>query len=526
MTDESVSRDPDIAAEIQYRLIERLAASERQYREILEGLPEIVLMLDAEGRIQFANEAWERLLGFELPEGDDSSVISHILQEDRRKWNELLAAANTIDDEPSDRLVRFMAADGRALWMNVRIRWLESGECVCALEDFTTRRRLEAELVKSQRLESIGRLAGGLAHDFNNFLTIILGNINIAQAKLGGSPVVNEELEIAAKACMHASGVTRQMLTFSKGGAPVTRSASIVELVKEAAELTLRGSKTRAILDIDETVPAVEMDVGQIHQVFGNLMLNADQAMPEGGTLTITIRSGQVPAIGSNEGDREAVVVELRDQGVGIPLDDIDRVFDPYFTTKDDGSGLGLTSAFWILQRHEGLLELDSRPGEGTTVRVSLPVGSATEDDRTDSGAAPAMKGKARILVMDDHDLVRRALQAMLETLGHDVEMVEDGEQCVDRYIAARDSGDPHDLVILDLTVPGGRGGVWTMEKLLKINPDVKAIVASGYGSDPVIASHRAYGFTGRIQKPFRIEELRKVINVTLGCSRGEFEGG
>ena len=245
MTDEiPPNRDPDITAEIQYRLVERLAESEKRYRDILGALPEVVLLLDSEGCIRYVNDSWERLLGYDPSEGPGSQVIDHVLEADRRKWNDLVETAFRGDEPPADRLVRFLTSTGETLWMNVGLRWQDSGEYVCSLEDFTTRRRLEAELLKSQRLESIGRLAGGLAHDFNNFLTIILGNINIAQAKLGNVEVAGEELEVAAKACTHASGVTRQMLTFSKGGAPVTRAGSIVDLVKESRGCSVFGPTT------------------------------------------------------------------------------------------------------------------------------------------------------------------------------------------------------------------------------------------------------------------------------------------
>ena len=511
------NRDPNITAEIQYRLVERLAESEKRYRDILRALPEVVLLLDSEGGIRYVNDSWHRLLGYEASDAAGSLVIDHVLDADRRKWNDLVEIAIQGGDPPTDRLVRFLTSTGETLWMNVGLRWQDSGEYVCSLEDFTTRRRLEAELLKSQRLESIGRLAGGLAHDFNNFLTIILGNINIAQAKLGNVDVAGEELEVAAKACTHASGVTRQMLTFSKGGAPVTRAGSIVDLVKESAELTLRGAKAKAILEIDERIPPVRMDDGQMHQVFGNLLLNADQAMPDGGEIRISVRHGLLPAIGDATDERSAVVIEVADNGLGIPQDDIDRVFDPYFSTKEDGTGLGLTTAFWIVQRHEGLLELESTPGAGTTFRITLPVATGRKlgHEKIEHNQNGDLIG-ARILIMDDHDLVRNALRMMLETSGHEVEEVSEGERCIQVYQAARESGEPFDMVILDLTIPGGHGGVWTIEKLRKLDPNVRSIVASGYGSDPVIADSRRYGFMGRIQKPFRIEELQSLVSEVL----------
>ena len=340
----SPPRDPDREAEAQYLLIERIAASEKRHREILAELPEIVILLDEEGCIRFVNEAWERLLGTKPSGLEGRLIVDFIFLDDHRKWNKLIEAAAAASEVPTDREVRLFGVDEKLLWMNAKIRRLDSGEFLCALEDFTTRKRHQEELVKQQRLESIGRLAGGLAHDFNNFLTIILGNLNIAQVKLATGDGVRDELEIAAKACMQASGITKQMLTFSKEGAPITKIASVTELVRESVRLNLHGSKTRVIFDIDEALPPVEIDPDQMHQVFGNLMLNADQAMPEGGDLVIRLRRGSLPSVAGNTSGDDAAVIELIDQGEGIRACDLDYVADPYFTTKKDGTGLGLTS--------------------------------------------------------------------------------------------------------------------------------------------------------------------------------------
>lgn len=377
--------------------------------------------------------------------------------------------------------------------------------------------RLKTELLKGQRLEAIGRLAGGLAHDFNNFLTIIVGNLNVAQNKIEQGESIEEELEIAVKACTHASGVTSQMLTFSKGGAPVTALASIETIVRESAQITLRGKKTRVVWGRMDSMRSVEVDRAQMHQVFSNLMLNADQAMPKGGDLRIELRKGTNAITAA-----PSAVIELTDQGVGIPKDDIDRIFEPYFTTRSEGSGLGLTSAYWIIQRHGGVLELESEPGVGTAVRVVLPFGEGTMVHAADNGVSAPASRTARVLIMDDNELVRGVLRAMLEALGHEVVDAVDGSACVLAFQEGLENGRPIELVILDLTVPGGRGGVWAFEHLREIDPHVQAIVASGYGTDAVLAAPGAFGFQGRLQKPFEIEDLRKVVDGVLAGGPGE----
>ncbi|MDE0960926.1 MAG: ATP-binding protein [Planctomycetota bacterium] len=400
--------------------------------------------------------------------------------------------------------------------MNCKICKLEDGGLLCTFEDYTTRRRHEAELTKSQRLESIGRLAGGLAHDFNNFLSIIMGNLNMAQIKLGSIDLIESELEVAIKACMKASDITKQMLTFSKGGAPITEITSIVDLVMEAAELNIHGSKLRVNFEIDETMPAVEVDIGQIHQVFGNLIINADQSMPHGGELTIRVMRGDLADESKSSEEMAAVVIEFEDHGIGIPADEIDLVTDPYYTTKTDGTGLGLSSAFWIVQRHQGRLSIESTPGLGTTVCVVLPLSSKSLLSESSVEFLGSNKQEVRTLIMDDNQQVREILRMMLETLGHEVVDTADGQLCVDEFRDALDQKTPFDLVILDLTVPGGLGGRWAFEHLRQLDPKVCAIVASGYGNDSTLASPEAYGFKARLQKPFLISELENVIDQVL----------
>lgn len=512
----------DREVEAQHRLVEEIAARKVRQEAILAALPEVVILLDEAFCIQYANTAGEKLWGANPADPSDCSicglsVIQFIHPDDRNRWTTLLESVLSGDSTEKDKLLRVQGSGDELVWMNTKICQLADGGLLCTLEDYTTRRRHETELTKSQRLESIGRLAGGLAHDFNNFLSIIMGNLDIAKIKLGSTELVKSELEIAIKACMKASDITKQMLTFSKGGAPRTEIASVVDLIEEASEMNVHGSKLKVHFEIDHSIPAVEVDVGQIHQVFGNLIINAEQSMPRGGDLSIRVTRGSLAEGSQAKDDLNAAVIEFEDHGCGIPDDKIDLVTDPYYTTKPDGTGLGLSTAFWIIQRHHGRLSIKSTIGQGTTVRIALPLSSKTICDPKITQSKPAGNRAFRILIMDDNDDVRGVLRMMLETLGHQVEEASDGKECVSEYQEAIIGDRSFDLVILDLTVPGGFGGRWAFEQLREIDSKVCAIVASGYGNDSTLASPEAYGFKARLQKPFLISELEKAIEQVLG---------
>ena len=390
--------ETDIAAEVQYRLVEELAESERRHRELLADLPDIVLRLGESGEVRYVNDAWNSLLGHAVDDVIGTDVTSFILEGDRQKWAGLVLPVGADVREEIDRVVRFHDLDGAVHWMSVRLRLLGSGEIVGSLEDVTMRRQLETELLRAQHLESIGRLAGGLAHDFNNLLTVILGNVNLAQISLAKKEIELSELELAKRACDLASQLTKQMLTFSKGGEPIRRPRSLPKLVREAVGLALRGSSVRPVLSIDDTAAPVDMDASQIHQVINNLIINAEQAMPGGGDLRVRVREQLFIPRGEDEGQpRAGVAVEIRDQGHGIPKDDLDHVFEPYFTTKETGNGLGLTSAYWILKRHGGLLEIESAPGsrDPCSSRASA-CGSSDRSGRADSKDRPDTSDRSR----------------------------------------------------------------------------------------------------------------------------------
>jgi signal transduction histidine kinase/ActR/RegA family two-component response regulator len=391
---------------------------------------------------------------------------------------------------------------------------------VWVLRDLTDIARIEHERAKTARLESLGVLAGGLAHDFNNILMGVVGNLSLAQSLARpGDTALLERLTSAAMACNRARGVTNQLLTFSKGGAPVKTSASIHELVTECARFCLSGSPVAPKFDVPGDVWPADVDTGQIGQVVQNLVLNAMQAMmPAGGVLEIGLRNVLVDA--GNQPARSPVVpgryvrVTVKDTGKGIPDEHLARIFDPYFTTKEKGSGLGLAISYSIVRAHGGVITVESQPGVGSQFSVYLPASIATVSEPVEVRPKPqaARLAGGRVLLMDDEPMVGEVAQQMLESLGYQVELAMSGGEAIDRFREAEQLGNPFVAVILDLTVPGGMGGAEAVTHIKAIRPDVPVVVTSGYADDPVMARYREYGFDGVLPKPFPIPVLRRAL--------------
>ncbi|MFW6108293.1 MAG: ATP-binding protein, partial [bacterium] len=368
------------------------------------------------------------------------------------------------------------------------------------------RRRAEEEMRRAERLESLGVLAGGIAHDFSNLLTGILGSLTRARKSLLDTPQVAESLVNAEHAARRARGITRQLLALSTGGAPVKTLAPIGDMVRETAAFALSGSNCRCQLDVADDLWAVEADVDQLSQVVQNLVINADQAMPDGGVIEVTARNVPPDEPGPLRGTRHVELV-VRDHGTGIPPRDQARIFDPYFTTKQAGSGLGLAVAHSVVRKHGGRIRVDSQVGAGSTFRVQLPASEAPPPGPPRE-VPPAERRPGRILVMDDEPVVRKSARWLLADLGYEVTCAADGAAAVELYQQGLDAGRPFDIAILDLTVPGGMGGLECLRRLRAVAPDVTAIVCSGYSTEPVMADFRRHGFRGVILKPFELEDL------------------
>ena len=377
--------------------------------------------------------------------------------------------------------------------------------------------RLEAALARASKLESLGVLAGGIAHDFNNLLTVIIGNVTLAKldARLDSDTV--HCLAESERAAQRARDLTQQLLTFAKGGAPMRAATRLPDIVREAAQFALHGSNVRSEFEIAPDLWPADVDKGQIGQVVHNIVINANQAMPGGGLIRIALRNEEIGEARAGLAAGRYVKLSFADTGSGIGADTLARIFEPYFSTKKQGSGLGLATVYSIVKKHQGHIEVTSPPGQGATFHVWVPAAGATPAGASDEAAASAAKPDPnRVLLMDDEESIRLLGSAVLRRMGFEAKAVNDGAAVVNEYAAARASGRPYDLVILDLTVPGGMGGAEAMEKLLAMDPDVKAIVSSGYSSDPVMANYRAHGFRARVPKPYAADELIQVVNALM----------
>jgi PAS domain S-box-containing protein len=382
---------------------------------------------------------------------------------------------------------------------------------VLVFRDITEKRKMEQDLLKAQKLESLGILAGGIAHDFNNILTAVLNNVALARVYTVHDKV-KEKLTQIEKASLQATDLTQQLLTFSKGGAPVKKSMSIAELIKDSTQLALRGSNVKYYFDVPRDIWSVHVDKGQISQVINNIVINANQAMLEGGVIHVKAENVFVDTeIPVHPG--EYVKISITDEGVGIPPEDIPKVFDPYFSTKKTGSGLGLATSYSIVKQHNGYIDITSELGEGATVCIWLPrAGSVYQVKEPE---AQTVSGTGKVLLMDDEETILETACEVLQYLGYTVECAHHGREAIDAYENCLDT-EPFDVVIMDLTIPGGMGGEETIKELLQIDPHVTAIVSSGYSNDPVMADYKRYGFKGVVTKPYIIEELSKTLNSVL----------
>jgi CheY-like chemotaxis protein len=384
----------------------------------------------------------------------------------------------------------------------------------------TEHERLEQELVRATKLESVGILAGGIAHDFNNILTAVMGNIALASLDTDANTEAGRSLRQAERATLRARDLTQQLLTFAKGGEPVRTSVQLDAIVREMTTFTLHGSSVRAEFEIASDLWPAEADKGQIGRVVQNLVINAVQAMPDGGTIKVKLLNERVPGLASSTlvpGDY--VQIAISDTGTGIKPEHVSRIFDPYFTTKQTGSGLGLAAVYSIVSKHRGSIDVQSALGQGTTFRIWLPATATLP-----AHAGPAAKHDqpvklgGRLLFMDDEEPIRQMAAFLLRRFGFEVVCVNDGADAVAKFRAAKADGKPFTLVIMDLTVPGGIGGREAISELRKIDPDVRAIVSSGYSSDPVLANYRSHGFAGVAAKPYDVTELARVLREVMAA--------
>ncbi|MBT4520998.1 MAG: PAS domain S-box protein [Halieaceae bacterium] len=390
--------------------------------------------------------------------------------------------------------------------------------------DMTEQRQLEEELLKARKLESVGTLAGGIAHDFNNILARLLGSVELAMLELTEDHPASSYIQSATQALESASSLTHKLLTFAEGGAPLLEIVNIKQVIQDSVELTLSGSNVKMVMNLSDELWQVKADAGQLLQVITNLTTNAKQAMSHGGSLYVDgeniedIEKGVAPNLSG-----DFVKFCIRDEGVGIDADDLGKIFDPYFTTRQASGGLGLASVHSIITKHNGHVGVESTPGTGTTFTIYLPAEKSplpVVEDITPGVTESTEPATGRILVMDDDEMIRSLSIDILESFGYSVDTAPDGEEALALYVCAEKAASPYDIVIMDLTIPGGMGGEETIAQLLAIDPGARVIVSSGYSTDTVMANYREYGFMGRLLKPFKMVELEKEVRRVVAQGR------
>jgi PAS domain S-box-containing protein len=503
-----------------------LASEKERLAVTLGSMSEGVITIDSTGRVVFINKAAAEITQWKTEEtvGRDVSEIC-VLQNSATGRDVALPVKEVLEGGLHATLAphtvirsrsgRLRLVEGRL----VPVANLSSERvgAVLVLHDITERQRMEETLQNSAKMESVGILAGGIAHDFNNILTAILSNLTLLQLDLEGMPDEASLVDEAVRATKRAGELTLQLLTFAKGGDPVRTAVHLPEVVKEAATFSHRGSGVKSEFDMPADLWAADVDKAQISQVIQNLVINATQAMPAGGTVRIVASNDRIP-VGTHSvlSQGNYIRIAISDTGAGIPPENIAKIFDPYFTTKLHGHGLGLATVFSIVKRHQGHIEVSSTPGKGTTFTFWLPAARVSEIPPSAPVAFSDAVLGGRVLFMDDEGPIVKMAEKLIRRMGLDFEAVGDGNAAIERYRLAKESGHPFDLVVMDLTIPGGMGGKEAIWILREYDPNVKAIVSSGYSSDLAMADFRKHGFRGMVAKPYDISELSAVIRSVL----------
>jgi PAS domain S-box-containing protein len=507
----------------------RIVSSEGELRSLLELMPVGVAWADDSGAINYINQNFVNKFGYVY--ADVPTIEAWFLQaypdaEYRRSvvalWNTHIAEYHNHGTPVPPRDVKIICKDGSIRHVIINAQ-LSQNRTLAIFTDITERESQQEELIKKQKLESIGVLAGGIAHDFNNILTAILGNISYAGMFIEQNHKAEAPLLQAEKATQRAAELAHQLLTFAKGGQPVTSSVAPRQLIEESLSLVLRGTNVQSRVETAEDLRNIEADSGQISQAFNNLIINAVQAMPGGGVITVQAANVSLDDINNpfTLSPGEYVRFIFTDEGCGIPEEDLKNIFDPYFTTKSSGSGLGLASVLSIVSKHGGHISVTSAIGKGTTFEILLPAGRQPVSSGTARPAkgitdSPNMSVHPPLLVMDDEEMIRDLAAAMLEELGYRVTTCANGAEAVDLYRAAFETGVPFSAVIMDLTIPGGMGGREAARAVLTIDPGARLIVSSGYSNDPIMADYRSYGFGAVVLKPYSVADIARVLETLL----------
>jgi len=495
-----------------------LRASEEKFRVLMENSRDVVLQISLDGTILYVSPVVDEFSGYTSAEVTGTNVTGYFArQEDMLRAFSLL---QEVVENKKPGIFEFLLKPKTGEPFPVENSYapiVEDGRVVAlllVLRDVRRRKRMEEELFRANKLESVGILAGGIAHDFNNIMTGIFGNLQLAKFKLAEDHPAHNYISRAWEAMERATDLTKQLLTFAKGGEPILEAVGVKEVIEKIVAFNLSGSNVKAHLHLPEGLWPLKADRGQFSQVIANLAINAVQAMPDGGRLSISgenignLNPGDIPGF---DAKGPYVRLTIKDEGIGIAEKHLNRIFDPYFTTKLSGHGLGLATVYSIVKKHNGHIGIASTLGEGTTFTIHLPANPSPQKN----GAVPAREFEeeslagGRVLIMDDESMVREVAGAMFDVLGYACDFAQDGAEAVNKFREAQKAGAPYGLVVMDLTIPGGMGGKEAVRKVLEIDPAAKVIAASGYSNDPALAHFERYGFRGRLQKPFNLETLK-----------------
>ncbi len=520
-----------------------LAEEKERLTVTLASITEGVLTVDLHGRVVLLNRVAEELLGWS---GADAlgRPLSEVFQ--------MFASDDCGENEALPDCLERVFSTGRPV-AQTRGAWLQTREgeerrrvavstapvygrdgqingAVRVLRDVSAQEKMNEEMIKASKLESVGILAGGIAHDFNNILTAVMGNLSLArvtcESHVSDREATLDKLDEAERACRRAKELTGQLLTFAKGGAPLKTLVRLPDLIRESVGFALHGSPVQCRFFVVADLWPVEVDVAQLGQVLSNLALNAVQAMPKGGRLEVRAEN---LILGGEDADPELpdgpyIKLSVEDEGCGIPAENMARIFDPFFSTKEHGTGLGLATCYSIVKKHHGRITVDSVPNAGTAFRIWLPATLREPAQTAPPEVAPLPTGQGRILLMDDEVAILDLAATMLTYLRYEVTQTNHGAAAIAAYRDALVSGDPYRAVILDLTVPGSLDGRDVVAELRRLDPGVRAIVSSGYSNDPVMGDFSSYGFRGVLSKPYRMDELAAVLAATVGGENSKSE--
>ena len=506
-----------------------LIQSEEKFRLLMELATDGVLVVQ-DGKIREVNYYLAKMCGYTIDEVLDTDLASFFHPDDIDTIEKIYEKPLEDDSALAVHELTLMCKNGLRVDVEViagRFIFQNKPSNLLVVRDISERSQTERELVKARQLESIAALSGGIAHDYNNLLTAIIGNITLAQTYLDPDDKVFLLLSQALRASQTAKDLTQKLITFSKGGTPNKKIADVANLVRSTSEFTLSGSNLKCNYHFAENLLPVEVDGQQIGQAIHNLVMNAREAMPQGGSLDVSAENVKSNEVIPGLRNGKYIKISIADQGKGIAQKNLDRIFNPYFSTKKQGDkkgiGLGLSICHSIIKKHGGNVTVSSKYGKGATFHIYLPCATCKMPDQpvgeTSEQEIPIF-GEGRILIMDDEAMIRKLAGELLTYLGYTVDFALNGTEAVKCYKQALESNTPFDAVILDLTVKGGMGGKKTIQQLTKIDPHVVGIVSSGYSNDPVIAEYKRHGFKGVVTKPYTMGELGEKLNQALMSSQ------